>query len=610
MREMKERYRQFKLISKEITNYNPRMWGWFVLNIFIVVALPLAQLLLSAQVIRWLTNGLLITDYLTKLGIWMLGIIGLSALQFMMMLYIERAHESFRIHMTFKLMDELSRLDYPLIVSEEGQKNYSESLSLAGYSQSLFGRFLKEFSLLVSSALSMIMYLYLVFEVEPLFLFIIIIIIIGLSCFKVLQKRMAPEINQNKADNDKKNRYLRHLYGDIRVAKDVRLYQMVDWFKEITMDIKSQFRKIMKPKNKLTMNENIFLSVGLIILTGLAYIRSTQMIMAGQLEAADFVVYVGAVTLLASTVTQFVDHIAVLDHDLLEMKYYDNFINQDPVFNHGTGAEVPQNSIEIELRNVTYTYPGSKKPTLKNINAHFTASEKIAIVGENGAGKTTLIKLITGLLLPDDGEILINGISQQDFNISEYYHLFSTVFQDIHLLTYTIRETILQGLPYDAKRYQEVLIQSGVGKIVDDLSKGDESHIVRKVYQDSIQLSGGQMQKLKLAQALYKDAPILILDEPTAALDPLAEYAVYQDYLKFSENKLSLFISHRLSSTRFCDRIIYIKQGEITEVGTHEELLTDQKDYYRLFEAQAYYYRKNIDLTEQEGTEIEAGGVI
>lgn len=605
---MKERFRLFKLICQEITDYNPKMWLWLIANIIVAVILPLGQLLLSAQVISWLMNGMTISNYLTQLAIWLGGIVILNIAQHLLARYIEFEHELFRIGMMYIIIDQLNRHDYPLIISEEGQKSFSESINLTGYSGTLFGRFLKEFSGLLSSFLAVMMYLYLIFQVEFLFLLIITILIIGLLVFKRYQKQMAPIINEKQANIQKKMKYLRELYGDTRIAKDIRLYQMVDWFKEISQEVTRQFRENLKPKNKLTLFENGFLSVGMILLTGLAYVRSIHMISTGQLEVADFVVYVGAVTLLTSTATQFVNHLATLDHDLLETGYYDTFMNREPVFNHGEGPDIPNENIEIELKNVSYTYPGNEKPTLKNISVHFKPSEKVAIVGENGAGKTTLIKLVTGLLLPDEGQILINGIPQKDFNISEYYHLFSTVFQDIHLLTYSIRDTILQGIPYDEVQYQRVLKQSGLDKVIEKLPNGDETKIVRKVYQESIQLSGGQLQKLKLAQALYKDAPVLILDEPTAALDPIAEHEVYQDYLKFSEDKLSLFISHRLSSTRFCDRIIYLKQGEITEVGTHEALLADGKDYYRLYDAQAYYYREN--LNEEKEVEIETGGVI
>lgn len=188
--------------------------------------------------------------------------------------------------------------------------------------------------------------------------------------------------------------------------------------------------------------------------------------------------------------------------------------------------------------------------------------------------------------------------------------MFAPVFQEKYLLTYSIKDTIIQGLPYEEEKYERVLALSGVGQLVDNFSQGDETKIVRAVYNDGVTLSGGQLQKVKLAQALYKDAPVLLLDEPTAALDPIAEHQIYQDYFKFSKNKLSIFISHRLSSTRFCDRILYIKHGEVTEEGTHEDLMQAKKDYYKLYEAQAHYYRNNEEEKEVEEESILTGGVV
>nr|WP_279633325.1 ATP-binding cassette domain-containing protein [Marinilactibacillus kalidii] len=266
-------------------------------------------------------------------------------------------------------------------------------------------------------------------------------------------------------------------------------------------------------------------------------------------------------------------------------------MSQKQVFNHNKGQLIPKGRITIELRNISYTYPDNSDPTINNLSLMIQNFEKIALVGGNGSGKSTLIKLITGLLNPDEGIILINGIPRNLFNINDYYSLFSPVFQEKYLLTYTIKETILQGLDYKKEKYERVLKISGMLTVVKNLDLGDETKIVKAVYNNGINLSGGQLQKLKLAQALYKDSPILILDEPTAALDPIAEHEVYKAYFRLSDNKMSIFISHRLASTKFCDRVIFLKNGKISESGTHQSLMNKKSDYYELFEAQSYYYR-------------------
>ena len=350
------------------------------------------------------------------------------------------------------------------------------------------------------------------------------------------------------------------------------------------------------------------INIGIIGLAAMSYFRSVQLIVDGAIPVSSFVVYAGSVTLLAQTIIKFVTAVGDLNVSLNETKKYDEFMSQDQMFNHEEGASLPSSPVEMELKNVTYTYPNNDEPTIDNVSLTIKPYEKLAIVGENGAGKSTLINLISGLFIPDSGEILINGISQRDFNISEYYQLFAPVFQEKFLLTYSVKETIIQGLPFDKEKYKQVLELSGVDSIISNFSKGDETKIVRHVYNDGVTLSGGQLQKVKLAQALYKDEPVLLLDEPTAALDPIAEHQIYQDYFKFSKDKLSVFISHRLFSTRFCDRIIYIKSGTISEVGTHEELMVNEKNYYKLYEAQAYYYKN--DEQEQEQEDLATGGVL
>ena len=234
---------------------------------------------------------------------------------------------------------------------------------------------------------------------------------------------------------------------------------------------------------------------------------------------------------------------------------------------------------------------------IHNLNLTIHPREKLAIVGLNGAGKTTLVKLICGLLSPSEGRVLLNGDDISDFNRNKYYELFSAVFQDFSILDVTIAEEIAQCKDnIDYQRIKECIDYAGLSDTIDKLPKGLNTHIGREVYLDGVLLSGGQMQRLMLARALYKNGPILLLDEPTAALDPLAESEIYQKYSDMANNKTSLFISHRLASTRFCDRIILIKDGGIKEEGSHEDLLKLNGEYAKLFEVQSRYYKQGKEI--------------
>ena len=219
--------------------------------------------------------------------------------------------------------------------------------------------------------------------------------------------------------------------------------------------------------------------------------------------------------------------------------------------------------------------------------------ENLAIVGLNGAGKTTLVKLLCGFLDPTEGRVLLNGQDIRQYDRRDYYKLFAAVFQDFSVLSATMAENVAQTRTgIDEARVRVCLEQAGLTEKVRSLPKGLETQVGRDVYEDGIELSGGQTQRLMLARALYKNAPVLVLDEPTAALDPIAEDDIYQKYNEMTKGRTSLFISHRLASTRFCDRILYLKDGRVAEEGTHEQLLKQGGGYAQLFEVQSQYYRE------------------
>ncbi|HJF32462.1 MAG TPA: ABC transporter ATP-binding protein/permease [Sporosarcina psychrophila] len=607
---MKEKVKYTKILLKELYAFKPTVFIAILLATLISAALPLLQLLLSAFVIQWLMEGVAIREYLLRLLVF-IALIGIAQMgNYYFMLYQEENMNHLRDFMRNKIETKYLKLDYPLIIGKEAQERYNNASELTDNNTTLFGRLVTEIIELCSSFLGVVLYINILSQLESLFLVLVGVFLLIVVFFNVWQVKMDRKLFQAKAANSQKLRYLKKVYGESRITKDVRIFQMKDWFKQIEDKTIAEYHRLIKPKVKLTWTESTLVNIGIIGLSALSYIRSVQLIAAGAIPVSNFVIFAGSVTILAQTIMTLVNAIGKMNTSLNETKKYDDFMSQGQIFNHGEGRPLPKEPLSIELKNVTYTYPNNDTSTINNVSLTIKPYENLAIVGENGAGKSTLTNLIAGLLKPDTGEIYINGVAQSEFNISDYYALFAPVFQEKFLLTYSIKETVIQGLPFDELKYNRVLKQIGLADIISKFKSRDETKIVRAVYPDGVNLSGGQLQKLKLAQALYKDAPVLLLDEPTAALDPIAEHQIYQDYFQFSKDKLSIFISHRLSSTRFCDRIIYIKNGDITEVGTHEELMAEQKDYFKLYEAQAYYYKHDKEEKEEEDEPVVTGGVI
>jgi len=254
------------------------------------------------------------------------------------------------------------------------------------------------------------------------------------------------------------------------------------------------------------------------------------------------------------------------------------------------------------FRNVSYRYHGAEGYALKNLNLTFDAGERLAVVGLNGAGKTTFIKLLLRLYDVTEGEILLNGINIKRFKREEYYRLFAPVFQNVEIFAFPFSENVSMKTPEntDKELAKECLIKAGMEEKVNGLLKGVDTQLLKVLHEDGVDLSGGEKQKLALARALYKDAPVIILDEPTAAFDALAEYNLYKSFNELIGDKSAIYISHRLSSTRFCDHIAMFKEGEIVEYGSHEELLLKKGAYAEMFEIQAQYY-KDKEASENAG---------
>lgn len=395
--------------------------------------------------------------------------------------------------------------------------------------------------------------------------------------------------------------YITSQARDWKASKDIRIFGLKSWFDEIYSKAKRSYISFQNKAESRYLWASILDVVLTFLRNGLAYFFLIKMIFNGSINVSEFILFFSAVSGFSDWVLGILNNFNVLYRQSLDISILRECLDyKEPFkFEDGKKLEVKNIPYEIELKNVSFLYPNTENEILKNINLKLSYKEKLAVVGLNGAGKTTLIKLICGFLDPTSGEVLLNGQDIRKYNRNDYYRLFSAVFQNFSILPESIAINVSQNdKDYDLEKVKECIEKAGLKEKIESLDKKYETKLNRSVYYDAIMLSGGQTQRLMLARALYKDAPFVILDEPTASLDPIAESKIYQSYSDMTKNKSSIFISHRLASTRFCDRIILIDEGEIKEEGTHEDLIKKQGKYYQLFQVQSKYYKEDEENEE------------
>lgn len=386
--------------------------------------------------------------------------------------------------------------------------------------------------------------------------------------------------------------YYYNLCRDFSAAKDIRLYGFTDYFMLAVAKIIYELEAV----NQKFARQNIKVGGTRALLNLLrelvAYVYLTYLVCCSRLSVSDFIFYFGIITGFSNWIMNAVYQYSNLERCCNDCAAFREFAESTD--ENDNKPDIDFKGIEsIEFQNVSFKYQSAEKSTINNMSFKVNKSENIAIVGENGAGKTTAVKLLCGLYYPTSGEILINGKSNRDFSGNSYFNLFSAVFQDYYFMPMTIAENICATSNYDKQKLFAAFEKAGISDKINTLPDKEKSYMIKDVYKDAVDFSGGEKQKLLLAKAIYKNAPVLILDEPTAALDPIAENELYLKYNEITSNKISFFISHRLSSTRFCDRILFIKDGKIAESGTHEELMALKGSYYRMYQIQSYYYKEN-----------------
>lgn len=373
-----------------------------------------------------------------------------------------------------------------------------------------------------------------------------------------------------------KKYYLRNKSESVELAKDIRIFGLQNWLNELLDQIHNLYLDFSLRCERVEVLADITEAVLTIARNGIAYVYLINMTLDQGLSVSEFLLYFTAVTTFTTWVMGILQEMSTLHKESLDISRLREFLDYPEPFRFETGEDIPAaESYGLKLEHVSFRYPGAETDTIHDLNLTVYPGEKLAIVGLNGAGKTTLVKLLCGLLDPTEG----------------------TVFQGFSVLDVTVAEQIAQtteDIDYD--KIADCVEKAGLTSAIAKLPEGLETHVGRKVYLDGVLFSGGQIQRLMLARALYKNGPILLLDEPTAALDPIAENDIYMKYSEMTKGKTSLFISHRLASTRFCDRIIFVADGGIKEEGTHESLLALGGAYANLFEVQSRYYQEGKEF--------------
>lgn len=407
----------------------------------------------------------------------------------------------------------------------------------------------------------------------------------------------------------RKRRYIKEKSLNIGAGKDIRIFQMKGWFHSVLCNITEQLRKYDAKREWRWYLPTISDATFNFIRDFLAYGILIQRVLNGEIDIAAFTLYLGLVAGFSNWIYSLSGNFSSLRRASHEFNDYFDYVHlADEVgmvnktgswdVDETTGDAVTTNvtetagAPEIVFKNVGFTYEGAEKNTLKELNFTIHSGEKIALVGNNGAGKTTIVKLLTGLYTQTEGDILVDGKSIKDIGVKNYQDNVSVLFQDTNPLAFSIEANVagVEEDKVDNLKLWDSLDRAGLGEKIRSLKNKEKTYITQNLDEEGILLSGGETQKLLLAKAIYKNGNFLILDEPTSALDPIAESKIYEEYNQMASGKTALFISHRLASTKFCDKIMFLDNGQIAEFGTHEELMAKGGKYKEMFDIQSQYY--------------------
>lgn len=452
---------------------------------------------------------------------------------------------------------------------------------------------------LFTQIISIIIAIIIMTSFDPLIILVIAVLsYIQFLYFEHIRKKDKKEMWDAMMPHWRKLEYMENVTTDFSYAKDIRLFGMKKFLAKKQKDVyDEELRHWIKSRQYWIYNSIFSHGISLVrqlIITGwLVY-----SVIAKDLSIGNFTLYLASAGAFSNAINEVLSALSALRERSAHTDDYRSFMDIPGDSGKDTIPVPKADKYVFTFENVSFKYKGQEKYALRNLNITIAAGEKLAVVGLNGAGKSTFIKLLLRLYDVTEGRILMNGTDIRRFDRAEYYRLFSPAFQDVTVFAFPMAENVSMSPPdeTDKNKAEKCVREAGLGDKMDKLEKGIDTELLKVLYDDGVDLSGGEKQKLALARALYKGSDVIVLDEPTAALDALAEYRLYKSFNGLVGNRTAVYISHRLSSTRFCDRVAMFKDGEMTETGTHEELMAKNGDYAEMFRVQAQYYVEDRDI--------------
>ena len=577
-----------------------RLDASFVFFIFAVVpvavAIPLFASLFSKTVIDEIGAGKSFEELAVTVMVFVGGLFLLTVLQ----QFIETRCQDRRYYPTTVYQYEMNRFEDYEMDYEGSEKQTFKEISGYAWSDACQGNCAMEYlwkdvSGALKNLLGIVTFASFLVVLNPL-IFLVTAVTSALTYLTTSwQPKYFEKHKKEWEKEERKKNYLQELSDDFPNAKDIKLYGVEGWINKMMRDYQAYLLMWNKRCSLRGCWASALAGVMTFVQNGVVYFVLIGMLLDGKISVGDFVFFFGLAGSIAGYLQGVITDIAKLGVRADKIAYYRDFYGYENHFNHGEGCTLPKGAVKIELKDVWYKYEGAEDYTLKGVNLTIGAGESLALVGINGAGKTTLVKLICGMYVPSKGEILVNGRPISDYNIEEYYLMISAVFQEIRAVAFTIFEFVA-SVDMERKTAREEAVAAmkaaGIWEKIESLPNGMDTHLQKGVYEDGVDLSGGELQKLVLARAIYKDGSILILDEPTAALDPIAENNLYLRYRELTKGKTSVYISHRFASTRFCDRIVLLGDGVVQESGSHDELMEQNGQYAYMFGVQSKYYKE------------------